>query len=77
VANFSARLVELGSWLNSHTLLLYADRGIYAIDTQTSAIALLGVVPAYCHIVGLVTIPDDTSGSGNCYAHTSPQTTAC
>jgi hypothetical protein len=66
VANFSARLVELGSWLDSHTLLLYADRGIYAIDTQTAAISLLAVVPSYSRIVGFTQLPPDAGSATNC-----------
>lgn len=62
VANFSAQLVELGSWLDSHTLLLYADGGIYAIDTQTAAISLLAVVPSYAQIVGVIALPGDMAG---------------
>ncbi len=70
VANFSARLVELGTWLDSHTLLLYADKGIYAIDTQTAAISLLAAVPDYSRIVGLVQVPN-SPGNVNCsHAHT-------
>lgn len=68
VANFSARLVELGSWLDSHTLLLYADNGIYAIDTQTAAISLLAVVRQYSRIVGLVQMPGTASGNALCHS---------
>lgn len=63
VANFSAQLVELGSWLDSHTLLLYADKGIYALDTQTAAISLLSVVQNYSRMVGVVALPSDMSGA--------------
>jgi hypothetical protein len=72
VANFSARLVELGSWLDSHTLLLYADGGIYAIDTQTAAIGLLAVVQGYSRIVGLVQMPSYPPGNVNCYTACAP-----
>ncbi len=63
VANFTSQLVELGGWLNSHTLLLYADKGIYAIDTQTAAISLVAEVNGYVQIVGLVALPGDMSGT--------------
>ncbi len=63
VANFSAQLVELGIWLDSHTLLLYADTGIYAIDTRTAAISLLSVVQNYSRIVGVIALPGDMSGT--------------
>jgi hypothetical protein len=63
VANFSAQLVELGSWLDSHTLLLYADKCIYALDTRTAAISLVSVVQNYSRIVGLVALPSDMSGT--------------
>jgi hypothetical protein len=77
VANFSARLVELGSWVDSHTLLLYADQGIYAIDTQTAAISLLAVVPSYSRIMGLVQLPNDDPGSVNCLARSHDHATVC
>ncbi len=69
VVNFSARHVELGSWLNSHTILLYADKGIYAIDTQTAALSFLAVVPQYSRIIGLVQLPDEPSGGSGCRVH--------
>lgn len=69
VANFSARLVELGTWIDSHTLLLYADNGMYAIDTYTSAISLLTVVRGYVHIVGLVQVTSEAPGIANCHPH--------
>lgn len=69
VANFSARLVELGGWSDTHTLLLYADGGIYAIDTHTAVISLLTVVRNYVHIVGLVEVTSDAPGMPHCHFH--------
>lgn len=57
LATFNARLVELGSWLDNHTLILYADNGIYAMDTHTAAIGLLLPTFNYSHIIGLVHLP--------------------
>jgi hypothetical protein len=72
VANFSARLVELGGWLDNHTLLLYADNGIYAMDTQTAAISLLAVVNGYSNIIGLVHIPATPPGGSHCALQCTP-----
>jgi hypothetical protein len=65
VANFSARLVELGSWLDNHTLILYADGGIYALDVRTAAIALLAPLANYSHIIGLMHRPQGTPVNTN------------
>jgi hypothetical protein len=54
IATFSAHLVELGGWLNSHVLLFYADGGLYALDTHTAAASLLGTVSDYSEIIGVV-----------------------
>lgn len=66
VAIFSARLVELGTWLDSHTLLLYADGGLYALDTHTAAISLLSVVPAYSQIIGLLHVTEQPPVNSGC-----------
>ncbi len=65
VANFSARLVELGSWLDNHTLVLYADGGIYAMDIHTAAIALLAPLANYSHIIGLIHLSQGTPGNAS------------
>ncbi len=67
VAVFSARLVELGTWLDSHTLLLYADGGIYAIDTHTAAISLLSVAPDYSQIIGLLHVTEQAPANSGCH----------
>ncbi len=41
VAGSTARLLELGPWLNSHVLILYGDNAIYALDTQSDALTTL------------------------------------
>ncbi len=69
VAVFSARLVELGDWLDDHTILLYADGGIYALDIHTAAIALLAPTHSYSHIVGVVHLPGTTLHDGLCSPH--------
>jgi hypothetical protein len=68
VANFSARLVELGTWLNSQALLLYADNALYLIDPHTAAISLLAVVTTYSRIIGLVQLANDVPGYPPCPA---------
>jgi hypothetical protein len=77
VASFNSRLVELGGWLDSHTLLLYADQGIYAINTQTAAISLLAVVKQYSRIVGLVQLPGESANPPNCYTSSHAYTPDC
>lgn len=63
VANFNTLLVELGGWLDSHTLILYSDNGIYALDINTSAISLLAATFNYSHIIGLVNLTETAAGS--------------
>jgi hypothetical protein len=41
VAGSTAKLLELGSWLNSHVITLYGDGTIYALDTQSGALTTL------------------------------------
>ena len=41
VAGSTARLLELGPWLNSHVITLYGDNAIYALDTQSGALTTL------------------------------------
>jgi hypothetical protein len=54
IATFSARMVELGGWLDGHTLLFYADNGLYALDIHTAAYSLLGAVSDYSTILGIM-----------------------
>jgi hypothetical protein len=63
VANFNTLLVELGGWLDSHTLILYSDNGIYALNVNTSAISLLAATFNYSHIIGLVNLTETAAGS--------------
>ena len=41
VVTSTARLLELGPWLNSHVITLYGDSAIYALDTQSGALTSL------------------------------------
>lgn len=41
VAISTVKLFELGPWLNSHTITVYGDNSIYAMDTQNGAITTL------------------------------------
>lgn len=41
VAISTVRLFELGPWLNSHTITVYGDSAIYAMDTQNGALTTL------------------------------------
>ncbi len=67
IANFSARLVELGGWLDDHTLLFYADDGIYALDTQTTAFSLLATTTDYSSIIGPIHLLETVPGNQQCY----------
>ena len=70
VANFNTLLVELGGWLDSHTLILYSDNGIYALDINTAAISLLASTFIYSHIIGLVNLNEmATSSASNSRGH--------
>ncbi len=63
VANFNTLLVEVGGWLDNHTLILYSDNGIYALDINTSAISLLAATSNYSHIIGPVNLTETATGS--------------
>ena len=41
IAGSTARLLELGPWLNSHVITVYGDSTIYALDTQSGALTTL------------------------------------
>ena len=41
VAGSTARLLELGPWLNSHVITLYGDSALYALDVQNGALTTL------------------------------------
>lgn len=66
VATFSARLAELGGWLDSHTLLFYADAGIYAIDSQTGAYSLLAATSGYTQIIGTLQVQAPVPSNQGC-----------
>lgn len=67
IVNFSARLVELGGWLDNHTLLFYADGGIYALDTQTTAFSLLATTGGYGSIIGSIHVQETMPGMQECH----------
>ena len=75
VANFNTLLVELGGWLDNHTLILYSDNGIYGLDINTSAISLLAATFNYSHIIGLVTLTEPATGNSTGHGGQSPQAT--
>jgi len=56
VAFSTARLVELGPWLNSHVLTVYADGSLYAYDVQNNALLRLAKGgTSYLRALGVVT----------------------
>jgi hypothetical protein len=55
LASSSADFIELGPWLNNRLLSLYADGGIYLLDTQTNGLTKVGVVSGnYTRIIGVM-----------------------
>ncbi len=54
LATSTDQLVELGPWLNTHTLTFYADGALYAVDIQSGAYTSIAQPNAYAHIVGVV-----------------------
>jgi hypothetical protein len=58
LATSNALLVELGTWLNSHTMTLYADGTLYAWDIHSGAVAPIVQTGTYARIIAVV-------GSGN------------
>lgn len=58
LATSNALLVELGTWLNSHTMTFYADGTLYAWDIQSGAVAPIVQTGTYSRIIAVV-------GSGN------------
>ena len=47
----TAHFMELGSWLNSHIVTLYADGNLYALDITTSTATVLANVQATAKLV--------------------------
>jgi len=41
ISTSTARLLELGPWLNSHVITVYGDGSIYALDTQNGGLTTL------------------------------------
>jgi hypothetical protein len=56
VAISTVKLFELGPWLNSHTLIVYGDGAIYAMDIQNGALAPLVTTSNYRYLRALATI---------------------
>jgi hypothetical protein len=56
VAGSTARLLELGPWLNNHVLILYGDSAIYALDTQSGALTTLVQGNRYLRVLATVGI---------------------
>lgn len=50
----TAKLFELGPWLNSHVITMYGDNAIYAFDTQSGALAMLVQGGGYLRILATV-----------------------
>ncbi|GCE14012.1 TolB family protein [Tengunoibacter tsumagoiensis] len=53
VATSTSRYVELGGWLDEHTLLFYADNALYAFDLQQGALTQIVSPGAYVKIIGV------------------------
>lgn len=54
LATSTAKLLELGVWLNSHMLTLYADNAIYVLDISTGAVATVVQTEAYARVIAVV-----------------------
>ncbi len=52
----TARMIELGPWLNSHTIILYGDGSLYVLDTQNNALAILVQGNHYLRVLGVLGI---------------------
>jgi hypothetical protein len=61
VATFTAKLVELGGWINQDLLAVYADGGIWALDVHTGAVTLITPTPGFARILGIVSGPAPTN----------------
>lgn len=53
-ATATAPYVELGGWLNNHTVLLSADNALYALDIEQGTLTPIVQTGAYAQIVGTV-----------------------
>lgn len=54
LATSTAGLLELGTWLNSHELALYADNAIYVLDVQSGAVATIVQTGAYARVIAVI-----------------------
>lgn len=54
LATSTDQLVELGPWLDSHTLTIYADGVLYALDVQNGAYASFAQPNNYARIIAVV-----------------------
>jgi hypothetical protein len=54
LATSTAGLVELGTWLNGHTVTLYADGNLFALDIKSGAMATLVQAGTYVRAVAVV-----------------------
>jgi hypothetical protein len=53
IATSTSLLLELGPWLNSHVVTLYADGALYALDVQSDALTRLASTGGYARILGI------------------------
>ncbi len=54
LATSTAALLELGTWLNGHTVTFYADGNIFALDLSTGAIATLVQAGTYVRAIAVI-----------------------
>ncbi|WP_151756356.1 hypothetical protein [Dictyobacter vulcani] len=54
VVTSTAHYVELGSWLDEHTLTFYADNALYALDLQDHTVARVANTGAYAHVFAVI-----------------------
>lgn len=54
LATSTNQLVELGPWYNNHTLTLYADGTLYALDTHSGSLTNFAQPSAYARIVAVL-----------------------
>jgi WD40-like Beta Propeller Repeat len=57
IATSTERLMELGAWINNHTITFYSDGSLYAMDLQTNALTTLVQTNTYANIVAVVGLP--------------------
>ncbi len=54
LATSTAGLLELGTWLNSSMLALYADDSIYVLDVHSGAVATIVQTGAYARVIAVI-----------------------